>query len=78
MSHRLILLPRPLEVEATVLPPLDDRPPAACRLHVAIHLHRGQRSSAEWLEWEECGKAGAGTLIAPTGLCILLVISSLI
>lgn len=77
MSHRLILLPRSLEVQATVLPALDDRPPAAGRLHVAIHLHRGERRSAKRTEWEECGKAGAGMLIAPTGLCISSVILSL-
>lgn len=45
MSYRLVLLPRLLEVQATVLPALDDRPPAAGRLHVAIHLHRGERST---------------------------------
>lgn len=40
-SHRLVLLPRPLEVHAAVLSALDDRPSSASALHVAVHLrHR--------------------------------------
>lgn len=39
VSHRLVLLPRPLEVHAAVLSALDHRPSAAGCFHVAIHLH---------------------------------------
>lgn len=38
-SHRLVFLPRPLEVYAAVLSALDDRPSATSTLHVAVHLH---------------------------------------
>lgn len=38
LSHRLVLLPRPLEVHAAVLSALDHRPPATSTLHVAVHL----------------------------------------
>lgn len=38
-SHRLVLLPCPLEVQAAILSALDDGPSAAGGFHVAIHLH---------------------------------------
>lgn len=45
-SHRLVLLPRPLEVHAAVLSALDDRPSTTSTLHVAEHLH--DRHNNEW------------------------------
>lgn len=60
MSHRLILLPRPLEVQATVLPALDYRPPAAGRLHVAIHLHRESGDQQNELSGRGVGKPALG------------------
>lgn len=60
-SHRLVLLPRPLEVQAAVLSALDDRPPATGTLHVAVHLHnrRGKMTSGEGmgLLWSETNKS---------------------
>lgn len=66
-SHRLVLLPRFLEVQTAVLSALDDRPSTAGCFHVAIHLHSWHKS-----EQRSVGKhmyEGNGTLIAPTGLC---------
>lgn len=45
-SHRLVLLPRPLEVHAAVLSALDDRPATTSTLHVAEHLHVRHSKSA--------------------------------
>lgn len=64
-SHRLVLLPCSLEVQAAILSALDDGPSAAGCFHVAIHLHSGHKS-----EQSSVGKhmhEGNGTLIAPKG-----------
>lgn len=54
-------------------------PPAVSMLQYTYteESENQQNERIEQIEWEECGKAGARTLIAPTGLCILSVISSL-
>lgn len=33
-----VLLPGPVEIQQTVLPGLDHRPPTACRLHITLSL----------------------------------------
>lgn len=47
MSHHLVLLPRPLEVQAAVFPALDHRPAAAGCFHVAVHLHSWEEDEGE-------------------------------
>lgn len=42
LSHRLVLLPRSLEVHAAVFSALDDRPSTAGCFHVAIHLRNSK------------------------------------
>lgn len=37
-TDHFVFPPAPLEVHAAVKPPLEDRPAAATRLHVTVHL----------------------------------------
>lgn len=68
-SHRLVLLPRPLEVDAAVFSALDDRPSTAGCFHLAVHLRRRQEIQKRRLQ--NTMHEGDETLMTPTGLCIV-------